>query len=67
MNIDYNKNIAILLTKYIQEKKVKNMSVVYDPENKNYLLKENNKVIYKSSSAENIAYRIDIIAFCENY
>ena len=66
MNIDYNKEMVILLTKYIKEKKVKNMSVVYDPENKNYLLKENNKVIYKSSSAENIACRIDIIAFCEN-
>jgi len=67
MNIDYNKEMAILLTKYIQEKKVKNMNVIYDSENKSYVLKENNKVIYKSSSAENIACRIDIIAFCENF
>jgi len=67
MNIDYNKKMVILLTKYIQEKKVKNMNVIYDSENKSYILKENNKVIYKNSSAENIACRIDIIAFCENF
>jgi len=66
MNIDYNKKMVILLTKYIQEKKVKNMNVIYDSENKRYLLKEDEKIIYKSSSVENIACRIDIMSFCEN-
>jgi len=64
MNIDYEK-MVIMLIKYAEEKKVKGINIVYDSENKNYLLITDGKPIY-SGSFENIACRIDIISFCEN-